>query len=106
MRVDKGQFQDKRVRQALALTLDRDAMIQQLFKGKGKVANDHVIFELYPYFDSSVPQRTRNIDQAKQLLSDAGAAGLKADLHRRRRTSRSPISRRSSRATRRKPGSR
>jgi peptide/nickel transport system substrate-binding protein len=81
MRVDKGQFQDKRVRQALALTLDRDAMIQQLFKGKGKVANDHVIFELYPYYDPSIPQRTRNIDMAKQLLSDAGASGLKADLH-------------------------
>ncbi len=81
MRVDKGQFVDKRVRQALALTLDREAMIQQLFKGKGKVANDHVIFDLYPYFDPSVPQRTRDIDKAKQLLADAGATGLKADLH-------------------------
>lgn len=81
MRVDKGQFKDKAVRQALALTMDREAMIQQLFKGKGKVANDHVIFDIYPYFDPSVPQRVRNIDQAKQLLSDAGATGLKADLH-------------------------
>jgi peptide/nickel transport system substrate-binding protein len=81
MRVDKGQFVDKRVRQALALTLDREAMIQQLFKGKGKVANDHVIFDLYPYFDPSVPQRTRDIEKAKQLLADAGATGLKADLH-------------------------
>ncbi len=81
MRVDKGQFVDKRVRQALALTLDREAMIQQLFKGKGKVANDHVIFDLYPYFDPSVPQRTRDVELAKQLLADAGATGLKADLH-------------------------
>ncbi|MEO5884665.1 MAG: ABC transporter substrate-binding protein [Candidatus Limnocylindrales bacterium] len=81
MRVDKGQFVDKKVRQALALTLDREAMIQQLFKGKGKVANDHVIFELYPYFDPTIPQRTRNIEMAKQLLADAGATGLKADLH-------------------------
>lgn len=81
MRVDKGQFVDKRVRQALALTLDREAMIQQLFKGKGMVANDHVIFDLYPYFDPSVPQRTRDIEKAKQLLADAGATGLKANLH-------------------------
>ncbi len=80
MRADTGQFTDKRVRQAVALTLDREAMVQQLFKGQGQVANDHVIFSLYNYFDPSVPQRTRNIEMAKQLLSDAGATGLKATL--------------------------
>lgn len=81
MRVDTGQFTDKRVRQALAMTLDREAMIQQLFKGKGVVANDHVIFSLFPYFDESVPQRTRDIDGAKALLEAAGATGLSAVLH-------------------------
>ena len=81
MRCDTGQFTDKRVRQALALSLDREAMVQQLFKGKGEVANDHVIFSLYNYFDPSVPQRTRDVEKAKQLLSDAGATGLKATLH-------------------------
>ncbi len=81
MRTDTGQFTDKRVRQALALTMDRDAMIQALFKGKGLPANDHVIFSVYPYFDESQPQRTRDIDLAKQLLADAGASDLTADLH-------------------------
>ncbi len=81
MRTDKGQFKDKRVRQALALSLDRDAMIQQLFQGKAQLGNDHVIWQGYKYFDPSVAQRTRNVDQAKQLLSDAGATGLKATLH-------------------------
>ncbi|MFP5342373.1 MAG: ABC transporter substrate-binding protein [Candidatus Limnocylindria bacterium] len=81
MRVDTGQFTDKRVRQAVALSLDREAMVQQLFKGKGQVANDHVIFSLFPYFDDSVPQRTRDVDAAKALLADAGAEGLSAVLH-------------------------
>ena len=81
MRTDTGQFTDKRVRQALALSLDRDAMVQQLFQGRGEVANDHVIFSLYPYFDPSVPQRTRDVEKAKQLLTDAGATGLTATLH-------------------------
>ncbi len=81
MRVDTGQFTDKRVRQALALSLDREAMIQQLFKGKGEVANDHVIFSLFPYFDDSVPQRGRDIEAAKALLEAAGATGLTAQLH-------------------------
>jgi peptide/nickel transport system substrate-binding protein len=81
MRTDKGQFTDKRVRQALALTFDRPALIQQLFKGKAQLGNDHVIWQGYPYFDPSVPQRAQNIDMAKQLLSDAGVSGLTADLH-------------------------
>ena len=56
-------------------------MIQQLFQGRGIVANDHVIFSLYPYFDPSVPQRTRDVEMAKQLLAEANATGLTATLH-------------------------
>jgi len=80
MQCDTGQFKDKRVRQALALTIDRDALIQQLFKGKAVLGNDHVIWEGYPYFSDTVTQRTQDIEKAKQLLSDAGATGLKATL--------------------------
>jgi len=80
-RTDTGQFTDKRVRQAVALSLDRDAMVQQLFQGRGEVANDHVIFSLYPYFDPAVPQRTRDVEKAKQLLTEANATGLTATLH-------------------------
>ena len=82
MRVDTGQFTDKRVRQALALSLDRDAMIQQLFRGRADLGNDHVIAPIYPYFDDAQPpQRTRNVDQAKALLADAGVSNLSAVLH-------------------------
>jgi peptide/nickel transport system substrate-binding protein len=81
MRTDKGQFTDKRVRQALALTFNRPELIQQLFQGKADIGNDHVIAPVYPYFDSSVPQRAQDIEMAKQLLTDAGADGLTATLH-------------------------
>jgi peptide/nickel transport system substrate-binding protein len=80
MRTDKGQFKDKRVRQALALSIDRPALIQTLFKGKAVQANDHVIWVGYPYYSDTVAQRTQDIAKAKQLLSDAGATGLKATL--------------------------
>lgn len=80
MHTDSGQFADKRIRQALALTLDRPQLIQQLFKGKGVPANDHVIWQFYPYFSDTVAQRAANIDQAKQLLSDAGVSDFKATL--------------------------
>jgi peptide/nickel transport system substrate-binding protein len=81
MRVDKGQFTKKEVRQALALSLDRDALIQQLFKGKADLGNDHVIAPIYPYFDDSVPQRVRDIDKAKSLLAAAGTPNITATLH-------------------------
>ena len=81
MRTDTGQFADKRVRQALALSLDRDALVQQLFQGRGEVASDHVIFPIYPYYDSAVPARARDVAAATALLEAAGATGLTADLH-------------------------
>lgn len=81
MRVDTGQFADKRVRQALAFTFDREAMVQQLFRGRADIGNDHVIAPIYPYFDDSVPQRTRDIDKAKALLAEAGVPSLNAVLH-------------------------
>jgi peptide/nickel transport system substrate-binding protein len=78
MRVDEGQFAKKEVRQALALSLDRDAMIQQLFNGRADIGNDHVIAPIYPYFDDSVPQRTRDVEKAKSLL---GGQTITATLH-------------------------
>jgi peptide/nickel transport system substrate-binding protein len=81
MRVDTGQFTKKEVRQALALSLDRPAMIEQLFKGRADLGNDHVIAPIYPYFDDSVPQRTRDIEKAKSLLAAAGTPSITATLH-------------------------
>ena len=72
MRCDEGQFADKRVRQALALSIDRDQLIETLFRGQADIGNDHVIAPVYPFFDDSVPQRTRDVEAAKALLEEAG----------------------------------
>ena len=81
MRVDKGAFADVKVREALALTWDRPALIQQLFQGRAELGNDHVIWQGYPYFDASIPQRARDVAKAKALLAEAGASNLTATLH-------------------------
>jgi peptide/nickel transport system substrate-binding protein len=81
MRVDKGAFADVKVREALALTWDRPALIQQLFQGRAEIGNDHVIWQGYPYFDSAIAQRERDDDRAKALLAEAGASNLTATLH-------------------------
>nr|MBA3606297.1 ABC transporter substrate-binding protein [Acidimicrobiia bacterium] len=80
MRCDTGQFADPRVRQALALTFDRDQMLETLFRGRASLGNDHVIAPYFPYFDDSVPQRTKDVEAARQLLADAGAEDITATL--------------------------
>jgi len=82
MRTDKDPFTDKRVRQAIGLAIDRPALVDGLWEGKADLGNDSPFAPLYPSTDTSVPQRAQDLDQAKQLLSDAGMAdGFSVDLN-------------------------
>jgi peptide/nickel transport system substrate-binding protein len=74
MRVeDNNPFSDYRVRQALALTLDRPAIIKTLFNDLAIIGNDG---PFAPYgLAKSVPQRKQNIPMAKALMKAAGHAG-------------------------------
>jgi len=72
MRADQEPFADKRVRQAMALLLDRPTIIEGFFQGKADLGNDHPFAPVYPFSDLSVPQREVNVEQARQLLADAG----------------------------------
>jgi peptide/nickel transport system substrate-binding protein len=75
MRCDMNQFKDKRVRQAVALTLDRNQIVQGLFQGKSDLGNDSPFAPVFAQTDTSVPQRNVDLDKAKSLLSDAGLSG-------------------------------
>jgi peptide/nickel transport system substrate-binding protein len=72
MRCDKPPFNDARVRQAMALCLDRPAMVKALLNGYGQVGNDSPFAPVFKSTDTTVPQRTQNIAKAKQLLAAAG----------------------------------
>ena len=72
MRCDKAQFKDPRVRQAIALSLNRPEIVTALFKGYADVGNDSPFAPVFPSTDTSVAQRTQNIAKAKSLLSAAG----------------------------------
>lgn len=74
MRNDIAPFNNKYVRQAIAYTLDRPAIVQALFKGYAQVGNDS---PFAPVFKSTVsapevPQRTQNLKLAKELLAKGG----------------------------------
>ena len=80
MAIDMPPFDDPKVRQAFRLIIDRKAVLEQIGNGYGQIAND-----LYSPFDegynSDLPQREQDIDQAKSLLKQAGKEGLSVDLH-------------------------
>ena len=81
MRCDKGAVMDPKIRQAIAWSIDRQKAVDKALGGHGEVANDHVMFSIYPYFDSSaVEQRAQDIDKAKALLKEAGAENLSLTL--------------------------
>jgi peptide/nickel transport system substrate-binding protein len=71
MMTDAEPFNDWRVRQAVALTLDRPAIRKRLFNGLADIGNDT---PFAPVFPSSVklPQRHKDIRKAKQLMAAAG----------------------------------
>lgn len=73
MRVDQKPFEDKRVRQALALSLDRPTLVKGLCGGLADIGNDHVIAPVSPlYKDLTLAQRQQDIAKAKSLLAEAG----------------------------------
>ncbi|GAB5100867.1 ABC transporter substrate-binding protein [Caballeronia sp. LZ001] len=74
MRCDTGPFKDKRVRQALALAINREVIVKGLFKGRATVGNDSPFAPVFPSSDLSVPQRHLDVAKAKQLLGEAGVA--------------------------------
>ena len=74
MRCDRPPFADKRVRQALALSLDRRKLVDGLCRGMGAMGNDSPFSPVYPSTDPTVPQRAQDLVAARQLMQAAGYA--------------------------------
>jgi peptide/nickel transport system substrate-binding protein len=72
LRCDAGPTADRRVRQAIALTLDRPGIIHGLFQGRSRLGNDSPFAPIYPSTDPAIPQRARNLAQARALMEAAG----------------------------------
>ena len=66
MRVDTKPFTDKRVRQALACTIDRPAL-SGVLQRQGRGGQRQRVLPALSLASKDVPQRTLDIDQAKQL---------------------------------------
>jgi len=81
---DVAPFDDPKVREAIALSVDQEAIVDKLLRGKGEAANTIMTPEsLSSAYDgdearallSEVPSRGFDLDRAKQLISESSAAG-------------------------------
>ncbi len=80
MRMDSKPFNDARVRQALAMSVDRDALVELVLEGLGQPARDNVISPQYRYY-TETPAVPYDTAAAKKLLAEAGyPSGLKIPL--------------------------
>src|ERR1700680_4318632 len=66
--------QSAKVRQALDLSIDREAVNQVVYNGEFVPGNQWVNPE-HPYYQKAFPVRSRDIDKAKALLKEAGITG-------------------------------
>ncbi|KQU95561.1 hypothetical protein ASD12_23965 [Mesorhizobium sp. Root102] len=80
MQVDKAPFNDVRVRQALKLVVDREAMAAAVTAGSGYPANDNPAPFSSPFAFSTTPI-PQDIEKAKALLAEAGQSNLAVDLY-------------------------
>src|SRR5471032_728694 len=69
-----GLSQSEKVRQALDLSIDREAINQVVFNGEFTPGNQWVSPE-HPYYQKAFPIPKRDIAKAKALLTEAGVTG-------------------------------
>jgi peptide/nickel transport system substrate-binding protein len=66
-----GLSQSEKVRQALDLSIDREAINQVVFNGEFTPGNQW-ISPTHPYYQKAFPVRPRDVEKAKALLKEAG----------------------------------
>jgi len=81
MLVDRSPYNDKDVRTALKLAIDRNALVKTILRGYGEVGNDHPIAPVNRYFAKNLEQRTYDPDKAKYHMKKAGMMDHIFNLH-------------------------
>lgn len=80
MRGTDATFSDPRVRKAMRLAIDQDAVLQVALHGLGTIGENTHVSPVLPDY-GPVPAQKRDVDGAKKLLADAGhPEGIEAEL--------------------------
>ena len=79
MNVQKPPFDKVEVRQAIAMAIDRDAILKEVYQGAGQKAKNPIPPTMWSYDDSTVDYEY-NPEKAKEMLKAAGVEKLDTDL--------------------------
>ena len=69
--INTSTITDSRVRQAIVLAIDREALVESILSGHGEVT-DSFICSASPYYNSENDTNSYDPDKAKELLEEAG----------------------------------
>ncbi len=76
---EKAPFNNKQVRKALSLAINKNAILDVVFKGSGKVAKNPIPPTMWSYNEDTVDY-PYDPEAAKKMLADAGVSGLKTNI--------------------------
>jgi dipeptide transport system substrate-binding protein len=76
---EKKPFDDKRVRKALNMAVNKDAIIDVIFQGAGKAAKNPIPPTIWSYNDE-IKDYPYDPEAAKKLLEEAGVKNLKTNI--------------------------
>lgn len=72
-------YDDQKVRNALQMAVDNNAVLQLGYSGRGTVGENHHVSPIHPeYFE--LPKKQRDMEGAKKLMADAGQADFEHEL--------------------------
>lgn len=81
MMCDRAPTSNLDLRLAIKNLLDRERVVSQILKGYGVVANDHFVMPQSELYNTSLPQRSLDLDKAKFHLKKAGMENARLELH-------------------------
>ncbi len=77
--VNQEPYGDQRVRNALQMAVDNNAVLQLGYGGRGTVGENHHVAPIHPeYFE--LPKKQRDLEGARKLMEEAGKMDVEHDL--------------------------
>ena len=81
MTLDQAPTDNPDLRLALKYGLDRERIVNNVFKGLAHVGNDHPISPIDPFYCDEIPQRPYDPDKARFHIKKAGMENVPVDLY-------------------------
>jgi dipeptide transport system substrate-binding protein len=79
MNVKKPPFDNVKVRQAINMAIDKEAILAAVYQGAGKAAKNPIPPTIWSY-DDSIQAYSYDPEKAKAMLAEAGVSNLQTDL--------------------------